>query len=290
MRAAATHSSPSGSSENRSTEYSASTSMAAYQCFCIAPLSPLRRAMPVCSAAAHSASRRCRSCADGGRDVGRRRRQLAVLHADPAEQQRCRWATKPSVVAGASDGPADDAARAHRIAAVQRGQRDQRRRGVGGDDGGRHARSSTGPAGQSPPRRAVERQQQSLGEAARRARRRRRAARWRRRSSAARADVDVADAERHDRARRRHDGVGAAGPASGTARRPARRRRRAWRRSPRCARPPRARRDLGASSSSARRPAVAQSPVSASASARLALSSVAPTSAAARYSRAALAG
>ena len=42
-------------------EYSASTSIAAYQCFCIAPLSPLRRAIAVCSAAAHSASRRCRA-------------------------------------------------------------------------------------------------------------------------------------------------------------------------------------------------------------------------------------
>ena len=49
--------------DTRSTEYSDSTSIAVYQCFCTAPLSPLRRAIAVCRAAAHRASRRWRSAA-----------------------------------------------------------------------------------------------------------------------------------------------------------------------------------------------------------------------------------
>ena len=95
-RAAATHNSPSGSSENRSTEYSASTSIAAYQCFCIAPLSPLRRAIAVCSAADPQRVPAVQVRTRDGGDVGGGRGQLAVLHPGPAEQQSVPVAAKPS--------------------------------------------------------------------------------------------------------------------------------------------------------------------------------------------------
>ena len=61
--------------------------MAAYQCFCTAPVSPLRRAIAVCSAAAHSASRRCRVASLAAAASAAAERQLAVLHPDPAQQQ-----------------------------------------------------------------------------------------------------------------------------------------------------------------------------------------------------------
>ena len=61
--------------------------MAAYQCFCTAPVSPPRRAIAVRSAAAHSASRRCRRPSGDAGDIGGGRLQLAVLHPCPAQQQ-----------------------------------------------------------------------------------------------------------------------------------------------------------------------------------------------------------
>ncbi len=104
--------------------------MAAYQCFCTAPLSPLRRAIAVCSAAAHSASRRCSEASATALTSDGRRGQLPVLHPHPAEQQSVPVGEEGLVggvqLAAGAHGPADHAAGAHRVAAVQRGQRHQR--------------------------------------------------------------------------------------------------------------------------------------------------------------------
>jgi hypothetical protein len=81
-------------------------------------------------------------CGVGRRgDVGGGRGQLPVLHPDPAEQQpvpvggegfvRAVW------LAAGADCPADDAAGTHRIAAVQRGERDKCGGGVRCDARGR---------------------------------------------------------------------------------------------------------------------------------------------------------
>ena len=139
IRAAATHNSPSGSSENRSIEYSASTSIAAYQCFCTAPLSPLRRAIAVCSAAAHSASRRCSadSCPRSRRRRRRPPRPAGRPASAPSPAAAGAGARRSRVLAGCpgpiAHGPADHAAGPHRVAAVQGGERHQRGGGVGCD-------------------------------------------------------------------------------------------------------------------------------------------------------------
>ena len=62
-------------------------------------------------------------------DIGGRRGQLTVQHPYPAEQQAVPVGSKGFVcgvrLAAAAYGPADHAARAHRVAAVQRGERHQ---------------------------------------------------------------------------------------------------------------------------------------------------------------------
>ena len=289
MRAAATHSSPSGSSANRSTEYSASTSIAAYQCFCMAPLSPLRRAMAVCSAAAHSASRRCsvELAADGDR-VGRGL-QLAVLHPRPAQQQPMPMGDEDRIVGSADPDVPSRTARPMTLRA-RTGSPPCRAASVTSAAGV----SGTTPAGLAlgadrltqPRYRHRDTADRASSSALRRGcvrpARSRSGGRRSRRSSAARAAV-ASPAARAAIAAAAATRASGAGRASGTGRRLAWRCRRA------CAMLAAIRtaaaRSAGSvepSSSSASRPAVAQSPVIASASASCALSAVAPASAAAR--------
>ena len=187
-------------------EYSVSTSIAAYQCFCTAPLSPPRRAMAVCSAAAHSASRRCRF-APATEATSAARRPADRPASGPSRAAVGAGGRRSPRRRRCPDGPADDAAGAHRVAAVQRHQRDQRGRGVGGDDGRGLLRHRLGQPGDRRRVAAVERQQQPLGEAAGGAGGRRRRARGvdAQRGAGRR---DVADAERRTTAAAPDDGIG----------------------------------------------------------------------------------
>ena len=106
--------------------------------------------------------------ADGRRDVRSGRGKLTVLHANPALQQPVPMRDEAFVGAAARPhGPPDDAARTHRIAAVEGDEGDQRSRRVGCDaEGALIGGDRLGQSGHGDRVRLIERAQESFGEAA----------------------------------------------------------------------------------------------------------------------------